>query len=119
MKKILAAALLCAALLPAAAQENYQALRFRQPLAYHQYIMRDLHRQTAERDAAFAEATRSRAAMEQYVTGIRERMAVLFGELPPRGPLNARTVATVQGDGFVVEKVIFQSAPGRYVTAHL
>lgn len=119
MEKILAAALLCAALLPAAAQESYQALRFRQPLAYHQYIMRDLHRQTAERDAAFAEATRSRAAMEQYVTGIRERMAVLFGELPPRGPLNARTVATVQGDGFVVEKVIFQSAPGRYVTAHL
>ena len=119
MKRLLAAALLCAALLPGAAQDGYQALRFRQPLAYHQYIMRDLHRQTAARDAAFAEAARSRTGMEQYIAGVRSRMAELFGELPERGPLNARTVATVQGDGFVVEKVIYQSAPGRYVTAHL
>ena len=78
MKKLLAAALLCAALLPGAAQDGYQALRFRQPLAYHHYIMRDLHRQTAARDAAFAEAARSRtgtgtrppSALRRISTGI-------------------------------------------------
>lgn len=119
MKRFLLVAIGLASLLSASAQEGYQALRFRQPLAYHQYIMRDLHRQTAARDAAFAEAVQSKPAMEQYVRDIRSRMAEIAGELPERGPLNARTVATVQGDGFIVEKVIFQSAPGRYVTAHL
>lgn len=117
-RTVFAAALLLSALAPAAAQD-YQALRFRQPLAYHQYIMRDLHRQTAARDAAFAEAAQSRSGMERYVAGIRERMNEIAGPLPERGPLHARTVSTVQGEGFVVEKIIYQSAPGRYVTAHL
>lgn len=119
-KKLFSAAgLLLYALAPAAAQDDYQALRFRQPLAFHQYIMRDLHRQTAARDAAFAEAAGSRAGMERYVADVRARMRSIAGPLPERGPLNARTVGTVQGDGFVVEKVIYQSEPGRYVTAHL
>lgn len=119
MRKLFLVALSFATLFSASAQESYQALRFRQPLAYHQYIMRDLHRQTAARDAAFAQATQSGPAMERYIADVRNRMREITGELPERGPLNARTVATVQGDGFVVEKVIYQSAPGRYVTAHL
>ena len=120
MKKLmLAAALLLAALTPALAQGDYQALRFRQPLAYYQYLMRELHRQTAERDAAFAQAATSREGMEHYVAEVRRRMAEIAGPLPERGPLEARTVATVPGDGFVVEKIIYRAAPGRYVTAHL
>ena len=119
MKRFLLVVIGLAALLPARAQDGYQALRFRQPLAYYQYIMRDLHRQTAARDAAFAKAVQSKPAMEQYVSDVRQRLAEIAGTLPERGPLNARTVGTVQGDGFVVEKVIYQSTPGRYVTAHL
>ena len=120
MKKLmLAAALLLAALTPALAQGDYQALRFRQPLAYYQYLMRELHRQTAERDAAFAQAATSREGMEHYVAEVRRRMAEIAGPLPERGPLEARTVATVPGDGFVLEKIIYRAAPGRYVTAHL
>lgn len=118
-RTLLAAAMLLSALMPAAAQDTYQALRFRQPLAYYQYLMRELHRRTAARDSAFAQAAQSRAGMERYVSQLRERMAEIAGPLPERGPLDARTVATVQGDGFVVEKIIFRSAPGRYVTAHL
>ena len=30
--------------------QNHNALRFRQPLAFHQYLIRDLHQQTLERD---------------------------------------------------------------------
>jgi hypothetical protein len=37
---------------------------------------------------------------------------------PPRGDLKPVITGTVQGDGFVVEKLHFQSLPGLYVTAN-
>ena len=111
MKRFLLVALGLANLLSAPAQEAYQALRFRQPLAYHQYIMRDLHRQTAARDAAFAEAVQSKPAMEQYIRDVRSRMAEIAGQLPERGPLNARTVATVQGAVSLSRKLISRVHP--------
>ena len=101
------------------AQHNYQALRFRQPLAFHQYLMRCLHQQTKERNQAFNEAARSEKAMQQYVVDARARLQTIIGELPERGALDAQVMGQVAGEGFVVEKVVFQAAPGRYVTAHL
>lgn len=118
-KMILAAALLLAPLTLLFAQSDYQALRFRQPLAYYQYMMRDLHSLTEERDKAFSQATTSREGMEQYVSDVRRRMTEIAGTLPDREPIEAKTVSTVKGDGFTVEKIIFKAAPGRYVTAHL
>ena len=105
--------------LVAMAQNNYQALRFRQPLAYHQYLMRQLHQQTAARDSAFAEALKSKKKMQAYIVDARQRLQGIVGELPERGDLKARVVGRVDAADFSVEKIIFQSAPGRYVTAHL
>ena len=34
--------------------QNHNALRFRQPLAFHQYLIRDLHQQTLERDRSLS-----------------------------------------------------------------
>jgi dienelactone hydrolase len=39
--------------------------------------------------------------------------------LPPKTDLKATVTGTVEGDGFVVEKLHFQSRPGLYVTANL
>lgn len=39
--------------------------------------------------------------------------------LPPRGPLKATETGRVEGDGFVVENLHYQSVPGLYVTANL
>lgn len=38
---------------------------------------------------------------------------------PERGPLNAVVTGSVDGDGYVVEKLHFQSSPGLYVTGNL
>lgn len=99
--------------------QSTQGLRFRQPLAYHQYLMRDLHRQTLERNEAFDAASQSRAAMQQYIREARQRFESIVGDLPARGDLQAQVTGRHEGPGFVVEKIVFQSAPGRYVTAHL
>ena len=99
--------------------QNHNALRFRQPLAFHQYLIRDLHQQTLERDRSLSEALQKKKLTLQYITDARQRMVSIVGELPERGDLRAQVTGSVQGDGFHVEKIVFQSAQGRYVTAHL
>jgi dienelactone hydrolase len=49
----------------------------------------------------------------------RDRFRELLGGFPERTPLNARVVGKLAGDGFRVEKVIYESRPGFLVTATL
>src|SRR5262245_20602631 len=70
-------------------------------------------------DAA-RDAITTRAELVTRQERIRERFAASLGGLPPMDtPLNARTVGVVTGEGFRVEKVIFESRPQNYVTANL
>ncbi|HEV7214724.1 MAG TPA: hypothetical protein VGP33_06330, partial [Chloroflexota bacterium] len=51
---------------------------------------------------------------------LRERALLAVGGLPPSdSPLHAESRGVVQGDGFSIEKVIFQSQPDVFVTANL
>lgn len=69
----------------------------------------------AQRDALKSpdDVRRRQAAVRQaFIAGI--------GGLPSSDtPLNARVTGTVEGDGFTIEKVIFESRPKNYVTANL
>ncbi len=103
----------------ALAQDPYKALKFKTATSLYNYEMLAVHAQNAERQRAFDEACRSKAAMQAYVKRLRTDFRRLAGELPERGRLEARVVGRLKGPGFVVEKIVFQSTPGRYVTAHL
>ena len=50
----------------------------------------------------------------------RRQLAEMLGldPMPARTPLNVVKTGEVKGDGFVVEKLYFQSMPGLYVTAN-
>lgn len=98
---------------------NYGALAFRQPSAWYSYLMLAQHRRDAEREAAISRALTSKKQALAYQAAVRERFNALFGARHERTPLNARCTGTVRSDGFRVEKIVFQSLPGRYVTAHL
>lgn len=50
---------------------------------------------------------------------VREHMMRALGGFPERTPLNARTVGTLERDGYRIEKIIFESQPRFYVTANL
>lgn len=39
--------------------------------------------------------------------------------LPPRTPLNARITGTLEREGYRIEKLVFESRPGFFVTAHV
>jgi cephalosporin-C deacetylase-like acetyl esterase len=76
---------------------------------------RALARGHAERDALTSEAAlaeRQRRVREVFLRGL--------GELPARAtPLNARTAGSVAGNGFRVEKIIYESQPNVPVTANV
>src|SRR5207253_1542872 len=51
---------------------------------------------------------------------VRGKILEALGGLPDyKGPLNARVTGRIQADGYVIEKVIYESLPGFYVTANL
>jgi cephalosporin-C deacetylase-like acetyl esterase len=62
---------------------------------------------------------RTKEDAEAYVKGVRERIMKCFGPFPQRTPLNAKVTGKLERDGYTVEKVIFESRPGFFVTANL
>ncbi len=60
-----------------------------------------------------AEAWRARQAQ------VRTILQEIVGPFPEKSPLNARVLGTVQKVGYTIEKVVFESRPGLYVTGCL
>jgi len=50
---------------------------------------------------------------------LREKMIAAVGGFPERTPLNPRTYAKFERDGYTIENVVFESRPAHYVTAQL
>ncbi len=50
---------------------------------------------------------------------VREKLLEIIGPFPEKSPLNARITGVIKRDGYRVEKVIYESLPGYYVTAAL
>jgi hypothetical protein len=71
------------------------------------------------RETAVA-AVRTVAQAEERKQVIRRKLLDALGGLPAYdGPLNARVTGQIRADGYVIEKVIYESLPGYYVTANL
>jgi cephalosporin-C deacetylase-like acetyl esterase len=71
------------------------------------------------RDAALAQLT-SEPALRARQKFIRESFIAALGGLPAaKSPLNARVTGALERDGYIIEKVVFESLPGFRVTANL
>jgi dienelactone hydrolase len=85
-------------------------------------LMHHLNRQAFQyldmRDSAIA-ALHSKSDWKARQEMARKAMLAAIGEFPEKTPLNARVTGTVKGDGFHVEKILFESMPGNYVTSCL
>ena len=62
---------------------------------------------------------KTRADAEAYIAEARKKIGTCFGPFPERTPLNAKTTGKLERDAYTVEKVVFESRPGFYVTANL
>ena len=82
------------------------------------HLKQQFYRRLEDRRAAF-EQIKSQAAAHVWQRERREFMVRQLGGFPKRTPLNAKTLGHLSGEGFRVEKVMFESRPGHHVTALL
>lgn len=84
----------------------------------HDNLFNEVVRLDRASDAAWtACATREAVAARQ--AAVREQVIAAIGGFPERTPLRPVITGVVRKDGYVVEKVLFESRPNHYVTAHL
>lgn len=84
----------------------------------HDHLMRLASEALARRDAAF-EKLKTPEDVASWQNLRRQFFIQALGGLPARTPLHARVVARQQRQGYVLEKVIYESQPGLFVTALL
>ena len=81
-------------------------------------LMREFYRHLDRRLEAY-DAIGSRADCVRWQEERREFFLKQIGGLPQRTPLNPRVVGELQGEGYRIEKILFESRPGHRVTANL
>src|SRR6266487_2633820 len=113
--KTITAGLLCSTLLIAPLLYAQQGkpdpfLRWMDQIAQHHL---------ERREKAIAEI-HTVADAQRRKQAVREKLMELLGGLPDyNGPLNPRTTGRIQNESYTIEKVIFESLPGYFVTANL
>jgi len=58
-------------------------------------------------------------AVRKRIARVRKDWMEAVGPFPKRTPLKAKTVGTIEADGYRIEKVLYESRPDHHVTANL
>lgn len=85
-------------------------------MRYKDYLTRESLAALERRDAAY-DQMKSEADCAAYQERLRGFFARQLGGWPERTPLNAQVVAELAGDGFRIEKIIYESQPKFFVSA--
>lgn len=83
------------------------------------WLKQQFYRMVDRRSEAFEKMIKSEAAMRAWQEERKAFFLKQIGGLPERTPLKAQVVRTLQGKGYRVEKILFESRPGFHVTGNL
>ncbi len=83
------------------------------------WLKHEFYQRVDRRSAAFEKMIKSEAAGRAWQAERKAFFIRQLGGLPERTPLNARVVGRLQGKGYRVENILFESRPGHHVTANL
>ncbi|MBI1355510.1 MAG: prolyl oligopeptidase family serine peptidase [Acidobacteria bacterium] len=115
--------LLCAVALPCSAQQELDFLRGLNDFREIDRALQDSLNQRAFRlldeRARTVAGIRTESDLVARGDAVRQQMLDMLGTLPDRTPLNAKVVETIEMPGYVIEKILFESQPGFFVTANL
>jgi len=115
LMKLTTIALLCTIFLSPSSLSAQQATQD----PFLQWMDQIAQQQLQRRENAIAEI-HTVADAERRKKGVRERLLEILGGLPDyNGPLNPRITGRIQNEFYTIEKVIFESLPGFFVTANL
>jgi len=81
------------------------------------YLQAECGKQFDARRKAVAEL-KTPEDVKKRQDALRSKFVEALGGFPEKTPLNPKVVGTVRGDGFRVEKVIYESRPDHHVTAN-
>jgi dienelactone hydrolase len=117
------ACLLLVALCGAAPAEDLQCLKPEaggpQPSElFYARLQQEAYKALDRRRGAYEELKTPEQATA-YQSRLREFFVERLGGFPERTPLNAQVVGTLPGDGYRIEKIIFETQPKHHVTATL
>jgi dienelactone hydrolase len=84
-------------------------------------IQEYLTREASRIDSGLLEGVKSQEDWEKQLPRYREEYLYMLGlwPLPPKTPLEATVTGTLQRDGYVVDRIHYQSRPHLYVTGNL
>lgn len=83
------------------------------------WLKHEFYQRVDRRSAAFEQAIKSESALRAWQEDRKAFFLRQLGGLPERTPLNARVVGRLQGKGYRVENILFESRPGHHVTGNL
>src|SRR6185503_7818145 len=83
----------------------------------HTYLLSECGKQFDARRKAVAELKTPEDVKKRQET-LRAKFIEALGGLPEKTPLNAKVVGSLKGEGFRVDKVIYESRPDHHVTAN-
>lgn len=89
-----------------------------EPLSLPRHLAAQLDGLAAQWDARRA-AISTAAAFQQRIRFVQDRLREMIGPLGPAAPLQAEVTRVTQRDGYRIENVLYQSAPGLWVPANL
>lgn len=84
----------------------------------YKYFCSAAFSQLNDREAIIGQL-QSKADWLQRQAEVRDKMLGIIGPFPEKTPLNVRVTGVLQKKGYRVEKLIYESQPGYYVTAAL
>ena len=76
-------------------------------------------REEAQKSDGIRTSLQTKSDAELYIKTIRQHIRACFGPEPERTPLNPHITGVLEREGYRVEKLIFESRPGFFVTANL
>jgi cephalosporin-C deacetylase-like acetyl esterase len=105
---------------PALAQDELQVLTAaRQPRKMlYNHLLKEAQKHFDARRKVVADL-KTPAEIRKRQDHLKARFISALGGFPEKTPLRPRVVGTIRGDGFRVEKVIYESRPDHHVTANL
>ena len=83
-------------------------------LLYHE-IAGEAYHYLEERDKLLVTIS-SQKEYNDYTRKVKQKLAAAFGPLPEKTQLRARSTGTYEYEGLLIEKIIFESRPGFWVT---
>ncbi|MSQ96370.1 MAG: hypothetical protein EXR98_17705 [Gemmataceae bacterium] len=101
------------------AQENLQILSADQTprKLLHKFLLAEAQKHFDTRREVVA-AMKTPNEIHKRQADLKAKFLAAIGEFPKKTPLNAHVVGTLKGDGFLAEKVIYESRPNHHVTAN-